>query len=61
MVNDAILQNQNKTDKETTTCQEYFCNIVQVAQQPLHDECTSQSEISTAVRLFSIKSHHKML
>jgi len=60
MIGDAINANQNVRDEESSTCREPFYNIVQAAQQSLYDGCSTHSELSTAVRLLSIKSDYNM-
>ena len=56
MVDDAIIANQNVREEGSSTCRESFYNMVQAAQQPLYDGCSTHSELSAAVRLLSIKS-----
>ena len=63
MVDDAIMANQNVREEESSTYREPFYNMVQAAQQPLYDSCsttTTHSEVSAAVRLLSIKSDYNM-
>ena len=60
MIGDAILAHQNVRDKESSTCEEQFYNMVQAAQQPLYDCYSTHSEFSTAVRLWSIKYDYSM-
>jgi len=57
---DAIMENQNIREEESSTCQEPFYNIVQAAQQPLYDDCSTHSELSAAVRLLSIKCDYNI-
>jgi len=60
MVDDVIMANQNVREEESSTCREPFYNMVQAAQQPLCDGCSTHSELSAAVRLLSIKSDYNM-
>ena len=60
VVDDAIIANQNVREKESSTCWEPFYNMVQTAQQPLYDGCSTHSELSATVRLLSIKSDYNM-
>ena len=58
MIDDATRVNQNIREEESSTCREPFYNMVQTAQQPLYDSCSTHSELSVAVRLLSIKSNY---
>ena len=60
MVGDAIMANQNLREDESSICPEPFYNMVHAAQQPLYDGCSTHSELSTVVRLLSIKSDYNM-
>ena len=60
MVGDAILANQNVRDVEPSTCEDPFYNMVQTAQQPLYDGCSTHNELSTIVQLLSIRSDYNM-
>ena len=60
MVDNAIIANQNVREEGSSTCREPFYNMVQAAQQPLYDGCSTHSELSAAVRLLSIKSDYNM-
>jgi len=60
MVDDAIIANQNVREKVSSTYQEPFYNMVQVAQQPLYDSCSTHSELYVAVRLLNIKFDYNM-
>jgi len=39
---------------------EAFCNMLQLAQQPLYKGCSTHNELSAMMRLLSIKLEHKM-
>jgi len=39
---------------------ETFYNMLESAQQPLYEGCSTHSELSTAMRLLSVKSEHNM-
>ena len=39
---------------------EAFYNMLESAQQPLYDGCTTHSELSATMRLLSIKSEHNI-
>jgi len=60
MVDDAMLANQNVRKEGSSTCREPFYNMVQPAQQPLYDNCSTHSELFTAVRLLNIKSNYNI-
>jgi len=60
IVDDAIIANQNVREEGSSTCSELFYNMVQAAQQPLYDGYSTNSELSAAVRLLSIKSDYNI-
>ena len=55
-----MLANENVMVQEGNSSQESFYNMVQTAQQSLYDGRSTHSELSTAVRLLSIKSDYNM-
>ena len=60
MANDVIMANQNLREEESSTCRESFYNMVQAAEQLVYDGCSTHSELSSMVRLLSIKSDYNM-
>ena len=60
MVDDAVIANQNVREEGSSTGREPFYNMVQDAEQPLYDGCSTHSELSTAMRLLSIKSDYNL-
>jgi len=47
-------------EEKSSICREPFYNMVQAAQQPLYDCCSTHSELSVAMKLLSIKSDYNM-
>jgi len=60
MLNDVIGSNVVNMGEAPNASAEAFYNMLQSAQQPLYEGCTSHSELSAAMRLLSIKSTHNM-
>jgi len=61
MIDDAMLANQNVMVQEGRSPQEPFYNMIQAAQQPLYEGCSTNSELFATVRLLSIKYDYNML
>jgi len=43
MVDDAIIAHQNVREEGSNTCRELFYDMIQAAQQPLYDGCSTHS------------------
>jgi len=60
MLNDAFRYEENNPVIGCNVHTEAFYNMLQSTQQPLYEGCTTHGELSTAIRLLSIKSEHNM-
>ena len=59
-MNDVIVSNEVEVSEQPNAEAQAFYDMLQTAQTPLWEGCSTQTELSNAVRLMSIKSDYNM-